>query len=267
MATNILTYPAEKSNRRLGMLNDIQIGPVTIHMYGLMIGIGFVAAYSICCYRAKKRGLSEDIVWGILLCAAAAALIGTRLLYYAVNLPQIIRDPSILWNFRNGYVVYGGIIFGVLFGHLYCTKKQVPFLKYFDLVMPSVAVAQGFGRIGCFFAGCCYGRETSSFFHVIYTHSDFAPNNVPLIPTQLISSAGNFMIAALLFWYAKKPRKDGTVGAMYMVLYSIGRFTVEIFRNDLRGAWGGLSTSQLISIAVLALGILLMVTSQKKRTA
>lgn len=247
------------------MLNDIKIGPITIHMYGLMIGIGFTTAYLISCYRAKKRGLSEDILWGILICSILGALIGTRLLYYIVSIPQIIKDPSILWNFKNGYVVYGGIIFGVIFSYLYCKKKQVPFLKYFDLVMPSVSVAQGFGRIGCFFAGCCYGRQTCSPFHIIYTHSNFAPNNVPLIPTQLISSAGNFVIAGILFWYASKTDKDGTIGALYMILYSIGRFIIEIFRNDLRGAWGGWSTSQLISAGILILGIIFMIRFQKSK--
>lgn len=246
------------------MLNNIQIGPVTIHMYGLMIGIGFVAAYLACCARARKKGLSEDIVWGILLCAILGAVIGTRLLYYIVSIPQILEDPSILWNFKNGYVVYGGIIFGILFGYIYCRKKKVSFLKYFDLVMPSVALAQGFGRIGCFFAGCCYGKQTDSWLHIVYTHSDFAPNHVPLVPTQLLSSAGNFIIAGILFWYSSKAKKDGTVGAMYMILYSIGRFCIEIFRNDFRGELGGWSTSQLISAAVLVFGILLMSALLKK---
>lgn len=247
------------------MLNNLQIGPITIHMYGLMVGIGFAAAYFICCIRARRKGLSEDILWGILLCAVLGIVTGSRFLYYLVSIPQIRKDPSILWNFKNGYVVYGGIIFGVLYGYLYCRKKQVSFLKYFDLVMPSVAAAQGFGRIGCFFAGCCYGRQTDSWFHIIYTHSDFAPNHVPLIPTQLISSAGNFLIAGFLIWYSTKTKKDGAVGVMYMILYSMGRFFIEIFRNDFRGAWGGLSTSQLISIAVFLLGLCLMVVFQKGR--
>lgn len=251
------------------MLNDIKIGPVTIHMYGLMIGIGFVAAYLICCTRAKKKGLSEDILWGILLCSIAGAVIGTRLLYYLVSIPQILEDPSILWNFRNGYVVYGGIIFGVLFSYIYCKKKQVAFLQYFDLVMPSVSAAQGFGRIGCFFAGCCYGKQTDSWFHIVYTQSNFAPNHVPLLPTQLLSSAGNFLIAGILFWFSTKTKTDGMVGVMYMILYSIGRFFIEIFRNDFRGEWGGLSTSQLISIIVFILGIFFwwMLSIQKKKRA
>lgn len=249
------------------MLNDISIGPVTIHMYGLLFGMGYVAAYLICCRRAKKAGLSEDILWGILICAVFGTLIGSRLLYCIVNVSDILKDPSILWDFRNGYVVYGGIIAGVFFGIVYCKKKRVSFLKYFDLVMPSVSVAQGIGRIGCFFAGCCYGRETDFWLHIVYTRSDFAPNNVPLVPTQLISSAGNFAIAAVLFWYSKRSGKDGMVGALYMILYSLGRFVIEMYRADMRGAWGAFSTSQLISIGVALSGMMLMVLFYKKKSA
>ena len=245
------------------MLNDIQIGPVTIHMYGLMIGIGFIVAYLICCHRAKKKGLNEDILWGILICSILGMLVGSRMLFYLVSFSEILKDPSILWDFQNGYVVYGGIIFGVLFSYAYCKKKRVAFLEYFDLVMPAVSVAQGFGRIGCFCAGCCYGRETDSWFHIIYTHSQFAPHHVQLIPTQLISSAGNFVIAGILFWYSKKSRTSGMVGAMYMLLYSIGRFFVELLRNDYRGSVGVLSTSQLISIGLAVFTVCFMIVLQK----
>lgn len=248
------------------MFNDIPIGPITIHMYGLMFGLGYVTAYLICCHRARKKGLSEDILWGILICAILGTLAGSRILYYIVSLPEILKNPSILWDFRNGYVVYGGIIAGVVFGILYCKKKNVPFLKYLDLVMPSVSVAQGIGRIGCFFAGCCYGKETDSWFHIIYTHSDYAPNHVPLIPVQLISSAGNFLIAAILFGYSKKNTADGMTGAMYMILYSTGRFAIEVFRADPRGAFGIMSTSQLISIVIFLSGLFLLYMFHKSGT-
>ena len=142
------------------MYNDISIGPITFHMYGIMVAIGFASAYLIADYRAKKRGLSSDIIFGILWCAMAGGLIGSRLLYYIVSIKDIIDDVSVIWDFTHGFVVYGGIIGGVLAGYIYCRVKKVKFFDYFDLVMPEVALAQGFGRIGCFFAGCCYGRET-----------------------------------------------------------------------------------------------------------
>lgn len=237
------------------MFNDITIGPITFHMYGLMIAIGLLAGYTISEYRAKKAGLDENIIWGILVCAILGILIGSRLVYYLVSIPQIKNDPSILWNFSNGYVVYGGILFGILFSYLYCMQKGTSFLPYFDLVIPAVSIGQGFGRIGCLFAGCCYGKHTDSAFHIIYSQSEFAPNGVTLIPTQLISSIGNFAIAAILFAYARKKPRTGSVGAMYMILYSVGRFFIEYLRDDLRGGIGTLSTSQLISIAVFIFGI------------
>ena len=141
------------------MFNDIKIGPVTFHMYGLMIAIGFAAALMMCLKRGKKRGLNEDIIYGIFFCAIFGGMIGCRLLYYIVEIPEILKDPSILWNFKNGYVVYGGIIGGALASLIYCRVKKERFLPYFDLVMPAVSFAQGFGRLGCFFAGCCYGRD------------------------------------------------------------------------------------------------------------
>ena len=95
------------------MLNNIQIGPFTVHMYGLMIAIGYMAAYLVSCWRAKKKGLDENIIWGILICSVLGILTGSRLLFYLTNIPSILKNPSILWNFKNGYVVYGGILFGV----------------------------------------------------------------------------------------------------------------------------------------------------------
>lgn len=247
------------------MFNDIKIGPITFHMYGLMIALGFFAALLLCLKRGKKRGLDEDIIWGIFFCAIVGGAIGCRVLYYIVELPQIIEDPSILWDFRNGYVVYGGIIGGALASFLYCRSKGVRFLTYFDLVMPAVALGQGFGRLGCFFAGCCYGRETDAWFGITFHNSQFAPNGVKLIPTQLMSSAGDFIICGILLLYARHTQKEGRVGAAYLVLYGIGRFIIEFFRSDYRGSIGALSTSQIISIAVVAAGAVLFAVTGKRR--
>lgn len=249
------------------MFNDIQIGPVMIHMYGLMIAIGFMSALLVSSVRAKRRELDGDVIYGIFWCAIIGGALGTRILYYIVSWKDILEDPSILWNFKNGYVVYGGILGGIFASYLYCKAKKVAFIRYFDLVMPSVALAQGFGRLGCFFAGCCYGRETTGKFAIVFSHSDFAPNNVPLIPTQLMSSAGDFCIAAVLYLIAGKKRKDGMIASMYLIFYSIGRFIIEIFRADYRGSIGVLSTSQFIAILLFVLGSVLFFFSARGKFA
>ncbi len=239
------------------MFNDIHIGPLTLHMYGIMIAVGFIAALILCIRRGKKRGLSEDAFYGIFVCALLGGIVGSKVLYWIVSIPQIIQDPSILLDFRNGFVVYGGIIGGIVASWIYLRVKKRNFLDYFDVVMPSVALAQGFGRLGCFFAGCCYGRETDSPFHIMFTHSDFAPNGVWLIPTQLMSSAGDFLIALFLISFSTWNPKKGRVGALYLILYGCGRFVIEFFRGDPRGSVGALSTSQLISLVIVAAGVIL----------
>ncbi|WP_029322626.1 prolipoprotein diacylglyceryl transferase [Butyrivibrio sp. AE3004] len=245
------------------MFNDIKIGPVTLHMYGLMIAVGFLTALMIVLKRGIKKGLSEDTIYGIFYCAIIGGLLGCRLLFYVVELPNIMKDPSIFWDFANGYVVYGGIIGGILASYIYVKRKHEDFLKYFDVVMPAVAIAQGFGRIGCFCAGCCYGAETTSPFHVVFTHSDFAPNGVQLIPTQLMSSAGDFLIGAFLIWFSGKTETKGRTAAMYLVMYGIGRFIIEFFRADYRGSIGVLSTSQIISFVIVSIGAFLFLAAPK----
>lgn len=248
------------------MINDIHIGPITLHMYGIMIAIGYISAFLISEKRAKKQGLNPDILYGIFWCAVFGGALGSKILYYTVNIRQVIANPSIIFNFRNGWVVYGGIIGGVLASWVYCRIKKVDFVAYLDLVLPAVAFAQGCGRIGCFFAGCCYGRETESVLGITYSHSNFAPNGVKLIPTQIYSSIGDFAIAFLLMAYARKKPAKGKVAAGYCVLYSVGRFIIEMFRNDYRGEYGPLSTSQLISVFILAIGIGMYVWAAKRQS-
>ncbi|MEZ3428345.1 MAG: prolipoprotein diacylglyceryl transferase [Lachnospiraceae bacterium] len=239
------------------MYNDLfSIGPFTVHGYGLMITIGVLAALFIAEARAKKRDINADVLYPLTLVCVGFGFAGAKVLFCIVEWRQFFKNPWQLLT-GNGFVVYGGIIGGVLAALLYCRFKKLNFWDYFDIVLPSVAVAQGFGRIGCFLAGCCYGRETNSFFGIAFTHSDYAPNGVKLLPTQLFSAAGMFLIAGFLFWYAKKERKKGQVGALYLILYSIGRFIIEFFRDDYRGAVGFLSTSQFISLFILATGVLL----------
>lgn len=240
------------------------IGPFVVHSYGLMIAIGALLAFYTAMYRAKRKGLDSEFVFDVGFYAMILGLISTRLLFYIVELPNIIKDPSILWNFNEGYVVYGGIIGGVLTGVVYCKMKKKNFFDYFDLIMPSIVLAQGFGRIGCFLAGCCYGRETDSALGVVFHNSQFAPNNVKLIPTQVISSAGDFLICFILILYAKRSKRRGQVGAMYLILYSVGRFLVEFLRNDYRGSLGIFSTSQIISFGIVVIGVILFVTAKPR---
>lgn len=239
------------------MKNELlKIGPITIHGYGLMIAIGILSAYLMCEYRAKKKGLDSEKIFDLMIWCLIGGVIGAKLLYYITEIKQIIAQPKlIILNFSDGFVVYGGIIGGIIGGLFCCKYKKLNFLKYFDLVIPSVALAQGFGRIGCFLAGCCYGLETNGSCAITFQHSDYAPNGIPLIPTQLLSSGLNFVHCFVLLFLARRNKIDGQIAGFYLVFYSMGRFILEFFRGDLvRGSVGILSTSQFISIFIFIIG-------------
>ncbi len=238
----------------------ITIGPVTVYGYGLMIAIGILSAYLLTEHRAKKLKLEHEKVFSLVIWCAVGGLLGAKLLYYITQIPEIIEDPSILWKVTDGFVVYGGIIGGILAGFLFCKKNKLNFLTYFDLAMPSIALAQGFGRIGCFLSGCCYGVETDCALGIVFHNSNYAPNGIRLVPTQLISSGLDFLHCFLLLFYAKRKKANGQVAALYLICYSIGRFVLEYFRGDLvRGNVGRFSTSQFISIFLLIIGVVFFV--------
>lgn len=248
------------------MKNDLlTIGNLTIHGYGLMIGIGFVAAYLMAESRAKKFGLDEEQLLPLAIWTIIWGFASAKILYFITIYDEILENPRLLLEFSDGFVVYGGIIGGIFGGYLFGRLHKLNFWKYFDLVMPSVALAQGFGRIGCFLAGCCYGAELDCPISIVFTDSAFAPNGVPLIPTQLISSGLNFLHFLILIIFAKRAKADGQVASLYLILYSIGRFILEFFRGDLiRGSVGTLSTSQFISIFIFIAGCILFAVNAKR---
>lgn len=241
-----------------------EIGPFTLYSYGFMIAIGIIAAIMVADFRAKKYGLNGDHMYGIAILGLIFGMLGAKLLFFITEIKDILENPSILLSLSEGFVVYGGIIGGIFGAYLYCRWKKLPVWKYFDIAAPSLALAQGFGRIGCFMAGCCYGRETRAWYGVTFEHSPFAPNHVALIPTQLISSAADFLHFFLLLWITKKRKTEGIVVSFYLIFYSIGRFLIEMLRNDPRGSVSFLSTSQFISIFMLVIGILSIVLLKRK---
>jgi len=247
------------------MYNELfSIGPLTVYGYGLMIGIGVVVALFWATKRGAKRGINEDNALSILLIAVIVGFAGAKVLYVITDWKYFLRDPLGALG-SEGFVVYGGIITGLLGCYIFCRRKKILFMDALDVFMPPVAAAQGFGRIGCFLAGCCYGKATDSVFGVIFPLGG-APA-VPVWPTQLFSSAGDFLIALVLALYDRRDHAKGNVGALYLILYSVGRFLIEFLRDDPRGSVGLFSTSQFISLFMLPFGIALYVLNNKRAAA
>lgn len=247
------------------------IGPFQVHGYGLMIAIGVLAAYILTEQRAKRNARYDgDLIFSFMIWAVLGGLLGAKLLYLITQLPAIIENPKLLLKVTDGFVIYGGILGGIFFAYLFCRKKKVSTLAYFDLAIPSVALAQGFGRLGCLLAGCCYGKTTESAFHIMFHESHYAPNNIPLVPTQILSSGLNFVHFIVLMLLTKYKKADGQITGFYLVFYSIGRFILEYLRGDLiRGSVGRFSTSQFISLFLVVAGAALILVSPRlgKKTA
>lgn len=248
------------------MKNELlHIGPLTVYGYGFMIAMGVLAAWFVAEQRARRLHLAYEHIFYLVVWCAVGGFASAKILFWITNWKEFLQNPREIIG-SEGFVVYGGIIGGILVGWLYCTIKKLKFLTYFDLMMPSIALAQGFGRIGCLLAGCCYGKETTGPLAITFTDSAFAPNHVPLIPTQIYSSILDFAHFFLLLYVAKHKKADGQVAGCYLICYSIGRFVIEMFRGDIeRGNVGIFSTSQFISLFILIIGIGLTVAAGRKK--
>ena len=247
------------------MYNDwFTIGRFTIHGYGVMIAVGILFSYWYVEKQSKKAGYDPDIGDNMIFIVLLSGFACSKLTYILINFDWFLKDPMAVLG-SSGWVVYGGIIGGILGAWLYCKKKGVSFFRYFNLMMPGLALAQGFGRIGCFLAGCCYGIETHSALGVTFPAHSLAPSGVSLVPVQLMSSLGDFIIFFILYRMFSNEKTRSLTGASYLVIYSLGRFMIEFLRGDIeRGSVGPLSTSQFISLFTMAAGILLLVKLTKQ---
>lgn len=246
-----------------------QFGSFTVYTYGAMIATGILCALLLARYRGSAQGFNRDEVMDVAFYGIIGGVLGAKLLYLITEASSIVKNPSAIKDMlTSGFVVYGAIIGGIAGVYLYCRSKrlQSKFLPYFDLLAPSLALAQGFGRIGCLMAGCCYGRETASPIGIVFRNSLYAPDGVRLYPTQLLSSGGDFVIAAVLLITASSEwgrQRQGRIAGLYMVLYSIGRFAIEFLRGDPRGNVLMLSTSQFICIFIFISGMLLLLKNKQ----
>ncbi len=247
------------------MFNDwLTIGPFTIHGYGFMIAIGILMAGWLAEKLTKRYGLEYQKIDSFVIFVVVFGYVCSKLLYVVTVWDEFLKNPMVALG-SGGWVVYGGVLGGILGAYLWCKKFKWDFWKYFAVLMPCVALAQGFGRIGCFFAGCCGGVETSAWYGVQFPASSLAWTTAKIIPTQLLSSVGDFMIFGFLYYNLTKGKHPEDTGAWYLILYALGRFFIEFLRGDLiRGAVGPLSTSQFISVFIFILGMYFIWHRQRK---
>lgn len=249
----------------------ISIGPVTLHTYGMFVAIGFFVGLMVTVRLGKSEGIGSQQVMDMGFIIILSAIIGSRLLYILMNTSYYLRSPLDMLKIWEGGLVFSGGIIGVVLTMLWYIKRHgLPLGKIADLWAPATAIGQSIGRIGCFMAGCCYGKPTDLKWGVVFTnpHSLARPLNVPLHPTQVYDSISGFIIFLVLLLLYSKKKFEGQIFLWLLIMHSTARLAIERFRGDDRGILLGsnMSVTQLIATLILitSVGILLVVKARKK---
>jgi len=210
-------------------------GPLAIHAYGLLIAIGASIGMLIAKHDPKLKKIINfsDFLTAVQIMIISGYLGGRILCLISESLQS--NDIWLLFKFWESGLSVQGAIISIFFSlYLYAKVKKISFLPLLDRIAIYSLLVHGFGRLGCFFAGCCYGKATTLPWSVVYNHPDhMAPLHIHLHPTQLYSSALSFLIFAFLYFYMdKKQLKPGIILCTYFILISTERFIVDFFRAD-----------------------------------
>jgi len=240
-------------------------GPLSIQSFGLAIVIGLIIfAWLVQRHPLRKKIISRETFYNTLLLSIFIGFAGGRFLYVITNWQEFTLLETIqIW--QGGFSLLGGFISILLFVPLYLIKKNVPIIPFTDLVSIHAPLLQAISRIGCFLAGCCFGRATNLPWGIIYTDPEsFAPCNVSIHPTQLYSALASFGIFLLLYFGIQRLKiKPGQLTALFLILSSLERFFVDFLRADREffspGANNILSIHQVIALGILGVGMIALV--------
>lgn len=239
-----------------------------IRWYGVIISFGVLAAMALIYILSKKKELDYDIITDAFLVTFPIAIIGARLYYVAFEYENYNSFMDVINIREGGLAIHGGIIAALLLGYIFARYKKINFLKYVDVIMPGVILAQAVGRWGNFMNQEAHGGPVSKEF--ISRFPEFIQNGMLIKgtyyhPTFLYESIWNLLVCVILVYilYKKNENQDGIILGGYMVLYSLGRFFIEGLRTDSL-MFMGLRIAQIVSLAGIVLGVILIIWTVKK---
>ncbi|MFN3550604.1 MAG: prolipoprotein diacylglyceryl transferase [Endomicrobiia bacterium] len=242
----------------------LRIGNLTLRTYGFFVALGVVVAYNYVKYQAAKKNLNWIFLSNLIFFCVLVGLLGGRLLYVILNFEYYKTNIfSVLKIWEGGLVFYGGFFAGIIFGVIYTLLNKQDLLYTMDILTPALYLGLSIGRIGCFCAGCCYGREVFKgldFLGIVFTHPEsLAPIGIKIFPTQLFESGYAFIIFLITHKLLKKNFLKYRIFFLGGMIYSFFRFLNEFIRGDDRGSLIlGLYPSQFISIIIFLLFFILI---------
>ncbi|MEE8328568.1 MAG: prolipoprotein diacylglyceryl transferase, partial [Thermodesulfovibrionia bacterium] len=247
-----------------------KIGPVTLHTYGVLIALGFIVGIVLALHLGKEEGFVKEKILDIGFYALIAAIIGSRLLFVFIEYKHFIKNPIDIFKiWEGGLVFFGGLLLTVPVLLIYLKKNALPVWKTLDLFAPSLAIGHAIGRIGCFSAGCCYGKPTDLPWGITFNDpNSMAITGIPLHPTQLYESFAEFGIFIFLMVLRKHKGFDGQIMWTYVLLYSAARFIIEFVRGDrIRGfIYGDFSIAQGISVVLFLVALIFLLYNRREKT-
>ncbi len=247
----------------------ISIGSFYIPTYGVLVALAFLAGLWVTLRLAREAGLPTDKMTNLAVYCAMAGIAGAKLFMFLFDLGDYIRNPGQILSLETlqaAGVFHGGFICALIVAAMYLRKQQLPALKTMDVFAPGIALGQSIGRLGCFAAGCCWGKECDLPWGVHF-RSDFAapvPLDKPLHPVQLYESAADLLIFGVLYRALHRSHKTGNVLGLYLVLYSTARFIIEFYREHEQSLVGPFSLTQWIALALFVLGALILLRSRQQ---
>jgi|GEM_PF-184775 len=245
------------------------LGPFTLYTYGFFIALGAVLGALYMWWQGSRRyGMTFDQANMLFLLLIFAGVVGGKLFL-------VFEDPSFYFSHpgdlltNNGFVFYGSLLVCIPTMLWYFKKNKLPIAGMLDVMAVVTCIVHGFGRIGCFNAGCCYGKPTASFLGVVFTdpQCQAQPLNVSLHPTQLYEATAIFLILIALLFIDRYKKFDGQVFLTYLISYAIVRSVIELFRGDLKRGFvidGVLSYSQFISLILAVVASYIYVKFRRK---
>jgi phosphatidylglycerol:prolipoprotein diacylglycerol transferase len=249
-----------------------QLGPFTVHSYGVMVALGFLAGLWTASRRSLREGIAAEKILDLGPWLIIGAIAGARVLFVLTFWREEFAGRPILEIFavwRGGLVYYGGLIGSSLACIFYARLKQLPLWKLADILAPSIALGHVFGRVGCLLNGCCYGKACHLPWAIRFPADNplHAPTT-PVHPTEIYESLLNLGLYAALAWMFRRKKFDGQIFSTYLVCYAVLRSFVEIFRGDYppyQYFLGWLTPAQVVSIGIFIVGLGLFLIRKRER--
>ncbi len=244
----------------------LQLGPLTLRSYGLMMALGFAMGIILTSLLTKREGRATEPVLDMAVWTMIGGIVGARILYVLVNPAEYAEHPAEIFKvWRGGLVYYGGLIGAGFATYYWLRKHKQPIWAVADCLAPGLAAGQVLGRVGCYLNGCCYGSVNQEH-GVIFPE---VADGLPHLPVQLYEAGFALLLAYALYQLKKHRSFAGQIFWLYVLAYGLGRFALEYFRGDFeRGILisNALSPSQWISLAgvVWALAMLRYLSQKSK---